>query len=382
MRITHVECIRVPQPGANPPFLWRKGLLGSAADGEAAVLRLGTDEGVTGVAIATRPGMAAAVEDLVNRVLRDQLTGADPLHRELLWHRVWEIDRTEELPLPLLGLVDVALWDLAGRLAGLPTWQMIGGFRTRIPAYASTVTFSTIEEYLEAADQCLALGYPAIKVHAWGHARRDAALGAALRARVGDDVPLMYDGSAGFDLPEAIYLGDALHDAGFLWYEEPMREFSITAYERLAQAVRIPLLVAETSDGAHMNSADFIARGAATFGVRAGATLRAGITGSLRTAHLADAFRIRAEVLGGDLAAHHLCMSIPNTTFYESLVTTLPIERAPEVNENGFLEAPTGPGVGLPAGLDYPATLEEYVAEAAVETVKGDASTGAMRTLS
>jgi L-alanine-DL-glutamate epimerase-like enolase superfamily enzyme len=361
MRITHVECIRVPQPGANPSFIWRAGLLGSAADGEAAVLRLGTDEGVAGVAIATRPGMAAVVEDLVNRVLRDQLTGADPLQRELLWHRIWEIDRTEELPLPALGLVDNALWDLAGRMSGLPTWQVIGGFRTRIQAYASTVTFATIEEYLEVADQCLALGYPAIKIHAWGNPRRDAALGSALRAHVGDDIPLMYDGSAGFDLPDAIYLGEALHDAGFLWYEEPMREFNVSAYERLANAVKIPLLVAETSDGAHMNSADFIARGAATFGVRAGATMRAGITGSLRTAHLADAFRLRAEVLGGDLPAQHLCMSISNTTYYESLVTSMPACRAPEVNEDGYLEAPVAPGIGLPPGLDYPPTLAEYV---------------------
>jgi L-alanine-DL-glutamate epimerase-like enolase superfamily enzyme len=339
--------------------------LGSSADGEAAVLRLGTDEGIAGVAIATRPGMASVVEDLVNRILRDELIGADPLQRELLWHRIWEIDRTEELPLPALGLVDNALWDLAGRLAGLPTWQVIGGFRTRIQAYASTVTFATVDEYLEAADQCLALGYPAFKVHAWGDPRRDAALGAALRAHVGDDVPLMYDGSAGFDLPDAIYLGDALHDAGFLWYEEPMREFNIAAYERLAQTVRIPLLVAETSDGAHMNSADFIARGAATFGVRAGATMRGGITGSLRTAHLADAFRLRAEVLGGDLPAHHLCMSISNTTYYESLVTALPARRAPEITEDGYLEAPTGLGIGLPSGLDYPPTLAEYVATVA-----------------
>ena len=361
MRITSVECIRVPHPGANPPFLWRAGLLGSSGDGEAAVLRLGTDDGVAGVAFTTRPGMFPVVEDLVARVLRDQLTGADPLDRELLWHRMWEIDRTEELPLPALGLVDIALWDLAGRLSNLPTWQVIGGFRTRIPAYASTVTFATLEEYLEAAEQCLALGYRAIKVHAWGDARRDAQLGAELRARVGDDVPLMYDGSAGFDLPDAIYLGDALHDSGFRWYEEPMREFNVAAYERLAHAVKIPLLVAETSDGAHMNSADFIARGAATFGVRASATLRAGITGALRTAHLADAFRLRAEVLGGELPERHLCMSISNTTYYESLVTALPVRRAPEVNEDGYLEAPMGPGIGLPSGLDYPPTLAEYV---------------------
>ncbi|HEX3781974.1 MAG TPA: enolase C-terminal domain-like protein [Pseudonocardiaceae bacterium] len=361
MRITHVESFRVPLPGAKPPFRWRRGLLGSTPDGQAAVLRIGTDVGATGVALATRPGMAAAVEDIVNRVLRVELLGKDPLQRELLWHRIWELDRTEEFPLPALGIVDIALWDLAGRVADQPTWQVLGGFRTKIPAYASTVTFRDIPEYLDVATRCLDLGYQAIKLHAWGDARADAKLGAALREHVGDDLALMYDGSAGFDLPDAIYLGHALHDAGFLWYEEPMREFSVTAYAQLARSVAIPLLVAETSDGAHMNSADFIAAGAATFGVRASASTRGGITGAMRTAHLADSFRLRAEVLGDEIPSQHLSMAIANTTFYESLITSSEVARRPEVNDAGFVHAPSGPGMGLPAGLDYPAALQPYV---------------------
>jgi L-alanine-DL-glutamate epimerase-like enolase superfamily enzyme len=321
--------------------------------------------------------MAAAVKDMVDRVLRDELVGADPLQRELLWHRIWEIDRTEELPLPALGLVDVALWDLAGRFVGQPVWQLLGGFRTELPAYASTVTFADSTEYLDVADRCLELGYRAIKLHGWGEAREDARLCQALRERVGDDVPLMYDGSAGFDLPDAVYLGHALADAGYLWYEEPMREFSVTAYRALAAAVRVPLLVAETSDGAHMNSADFIAAGVATFGVRTGVATRGGITGSMRTAHLADSFRVRAEVLGGDLPGRHLCMAIPNTTFYESLITSSSVTRAPEVDADGLLKAPVGPGIGLPPGLDYPSTLVEFVSpsEAGSTSTRPDPST-------
>ena len=59
-----------------------------------------------------------------------------------------------------------------------------------------------------------------------------------LREHVGDDVPLMYDGSAGFDLPDAMYVGRALTRAGYLWYEEPMREYSITAYSAWPNASR------------------------------------------------------------------------------------------------------------------------------------------------
>jgi L-alanine-DL-glutamate epimerase-like enolase superfamily enzyme len=361
MKITHVESIRVHVPAANPPFRWREGLAGSAPAADGAVLVIGTDDGAEGIAFFSRPGAAVMLDDLVERVFRPELVGQDPLQREWLWHRLWELDRIHELPLPTLGLIDVALWDLAGRMHNMPTWQVLGGYRTSIPAYASTSTFDSVEEFLDVADQCIELGYRGIKLHAWGDARRDARLAIALREHVGADLPLMYDGSAGFDLPDAIYLGRALGDADYLWYEEPMREFSISAYGRLAQAVDIPLLVAETSDGAHMNSADFITSGAATFGVRASTNLRGGITGAMRTAHLADAYQLRAEVHGSDLPNHHLCMAISNTTYYESLVTSAKVVRERYVDADGLVHAPTGPGISLPIGLDYPAELERFV---------------------
>jgi L-alanine-DL-glutamate epimerase-like enolase superfamily enzyme len=361
MKITHVEVHRIDVPAANPPFRWRDGLSGSAPVGDGAVLRIGTDEGAEGVALFARPGAAVTLQDLVDRVFREELLGADPFQREWLWHRVWELDRIHELPLPALGLIDIALWDLAGRVYNEPVWRLLGGFREAIPAYASTTTFATTEEFLDVADQCLALGYRGIKLHAWGDARKDAKLCLALRQHVGEDIPLMYDGSAGFDLPDAIYLGKALSEADYLWYEEPMREFSISAYQRLAESVAVPLLVAETSDGVHMNSADFIKAGAATFGVRAGTTLRGGITGAMRTAHLADAYQVRAEVHGSDIPNHHLCMAISNTTYYESLVTASTVVRERHVDAAGLVHAPTGPGIALPLDYGYGAELQQFI---------------------
>ncbi|MFD7002627.1 enolase C-terminal domain-like protein [Streptomyces mirabilis] len=361
MKISHVDVHRIDVPAASPPFRWRDGLSGSAPAGDGAVLRIGTDEGAEGVALFARPGAFTTLQYLVEHVFREELVGADPFQREWLWHRVWELDRIHELPLPTLGLIDTALWDLAGRYHGEPVWRLLGGFRDAIPAYASTSTFSSIAEFLDVADQCLALGYVGIKLHAWGDARRDAELCLALRDHVGPSVPLMYDGSAGFDLPDAIRLGRALSEADYLWYEEPMREFSISAYQKLAEAVDIPLLVAETSDGAHMNSADFIRAGAATFGVRAGTTLRGGITGAMRTAHLADAYRLRAEVHGSDIPNHHLCMAISNTTYYESLVTATNVVRERHVDDQGLVHAPTGPGIALPLDFGYGMELQPFV---------------------
>ena len=173
---------------------------------------------------------------------------------------------TDEFPIWLFGVVDVALWDLEGRVLGVPVHRLLGTYRDSIPAYASTTTFATVEEYLDVADQCLELGFAAIKLHGWGDPRADAHLCQRLRTHVGADVDLMYDGSAGFDLPErGIPRPGALAEAGYRWYEEPMREFSVTAYRWLAERVDVPLLVGETSDGSHLNTADFIASGCATY---------------------------------------------------------------------------------------------------------------------
>lgn len=361
MKITHVEVHSVTVPAPSPAFKWRKGLPGSGGASDRGILLIGTDTGATGVAFASRPGSAAILKDLVDRVLRDELVGQDPLHREHIYHRIWELDRLEEFPLPYLGTVDVALWDLAARAADLPLWQLLGGARTKLPAYASTTTYDTTEEFLAVADRALELGYTAIKLHAWGDARKDAELCQALRDHVGPHVPLMYDGSAGFDLPDAIYVGHALTEANYLWYEEPMREFSVTAYGALGRAVGVPLLSAETSDGSFMNSADFVTAGAANFGLRLSAELRGGVSGAMRTAHLADSFRLRAEPHGMGEVERHLCMAVGNATYYESLVTHTGFERGESIDANGDLHAPVGPGISLPRGLEYSSVLAEYV---------------------
>ncbi len=340
MKITAVD-VEVHE-SQGPVYRWRDGIPGGDGKRTGAKLTIRTDAGIDGVAYAPR---GIITQDLVDRRLREELIGQDPMLKEYLWHRVWEVDRIEEFPIYFLGVADIALWDLTAKAANLPLYQLIGGYRESIPAYASTATFASIEEYLEIADQCLEYGFKAIKLHAWGRARDDAKLGQALRAHVGPDIDLMYDGSAGFDFVDALYLGRALEEADFLWYEEPMREFSIDAYRRLADALTIPLLSGETSDGCHYNIADFIAFDAADM-VRTSTGLRGGVTGALRIAHLAESHHLRAEVHGGGLPNLHVCCAIPNTTYYESLVYTNPIRVESGIGRDGLIHAPTGPGIG------------------------------------
>ena len=234
--------------------------------------------------------------------------------KEHLWREVWEIDRIEEMPIYALGMVDIALWDLTAKVAGLPLYKVIGGYRDRIPAYASTVTFGTPRSSSTSPTSASTMDSGRSSCTPGAIPKRTRKLGQDLRNHVGPDIDLMYDGSAGFDLVDAIYVGRALAEAGFFWYEEPMREFNIDAYRRLAQSGRYSApLRRKRSDGAHYNIADFIAFDAADM-VRTSTHYKGGITGGLRVAHLAESFNMRAEVHGGGLRESALACAIPNTT--------------------------------------------------------------------
>ena len=353
MQITNIRCYVVN--GAHPaiPFRWRKGLPGSG-DGtpltetpKAAILRMDTDEGVTG---ALRIGDGEAVASLTHRRLKS-LIGEDPLMTERLWTRVWEIDRIEEMNMAHLGLVDLLAWDIKSRKAALPLYQLIGGNDPKIPVYASTVTWNTMDEYERHIKECADEGFTAFKLHAWGDEKDDAKLCRNLRKWTGDDAVLMFDGSAGWDLTTSLRFGRVLEEVGFYWYEEPMREFNLTAYRRLAEGLDIPVLAAETSDGVHWNAATWIDDGALDM-IRTSSFYKGGITGALKIAHLAESHAIKAQVHGMGLPNAHLCAAIPNNDFYEQLVfSTEHIQglksRAELPVIEGAITVPPTPGLGL-----------------------------------
>lgn len=321
MKITDIRCYIVEAPDPRDSFRWRAGLPGSG-DGTPpgqpqrdAILRIDTDEGITG---SIRTGRGDAVASLVKRRFKP-LIGEDALLTERLWHKIWEIDRIEEMQLHSLGLLDLALWDLKSRKADMPLYQLLGGNDNKVPAYASTVTWDTMEEYERHIKECIDEGFTAFKLHAWGDAKEDARLSRNLRKWTGPDAVLMFDGSAGWDLTTSLSFGRVLEGEAFYWYEEPMREFELGSYRRLCDALDIPVLACETSDGAHWNAATWIQDGALDM-MRTNPNMKGGLTGALKIAHLAESHGMKAQVHGQGVAHAHLCGAIPNNDYYEELV--------------------------------------------------------------
>lgn len=352
MKITDIRCYLVEERSETGDFIWRDGLPGSGY-GEPkggthrhAVLRMDTDAGITGALKINRGDMLA---DVTRRRFK-ALIGENPLMTERLWHLIWEIDRVEELHMGILGLVDMLAWDIKSKAANLPLYQLLGGYDARVPAYASTVTWPTMEEYERAIKACIDVGFTAFKLHAWGDPKRDAELSRNLRKWTGPEADLMFDGSAGWDLVTSLEFGRVLEGENFLWYEEPMREFDLTSYVKLTEQLNIPILACETSDGCHWNAAMWIDMGALDM-MRTSTHYKGGVTGALKVAHLAEAHGMRAQVHGMGFGNAHICAAIPNNDYYEQLifneahVHTLADQKELGI-EGGILKMPEGPGLG------------------------------------
>ena len=352
MKITDIRCWIIEVDHPPHPYRWRTGLAGSGDGTPAdkrplrAVIRMDTDAGVFG---AIEIHQAAAAASLVERRLK-KLVGENPLLTERLWHLAWEIDRIEEMHLTHLGIVDLLAWDIKSKLAGMPLWQLLGGNDPRVPAYASTVTWDTMDEYERHIRHCADVGFKAFKLHAWGDWKEDAKLARNLRRWAGPDADLMFDASAGWDYVTALKFGRVLEDEGYLWYEEPMREFELGGYARLCADLDIPVLAAETSDGVHWNMATWIQAGALDM-TRTNAGYKGGLTGALKISHLAESHGLRAQVHGMGLANAQLCATIRNNDYYEQLVmSAAQIDSLAGLGKlaivDGVLTASSEPGLG------------------------------------
>jgi L-alanine-DL-glutamate epimerase-like enolase superfamily enzyme len=337
---------------------------GGSLKSSGSILTIETNVGVTG----ETPGS-------VDARTAGYLLGRDPLQREIIWHDLKRAHRLTTATPP--GAVDIALWDIAGKLYGAPIHQLLGGWRTRLPGYASTYHgdenggLTTAGDYAAFAAYCKdELGYPAFKIHGWVHgpiAREvDAVL--AIREAVGPDMALMLDPAGAFStFDDVLRVGRACDEAGYMWYEDPFRGggFSQFAHVQLKQLIKTPMLMGEHIRGLEAKADTINAR--ATDYVRANAGVDGGITGVMKIAALAESHGLDVELHGGGLAHRHCMASIRNTNYYEvGLVhPNVPRNQGPiygelhwmdelrSVDAEGSVPVPDGPGLGVPVDWEW-----------------------------
>jgi L-alanine-DL-glutamate epimerase-like enolase superfamily enzyme len=274
-----------------------------------------------------------------------------------------------------MGPLDIALWDIAGKLYDAPIYQLLGGWKTSLPCYASTYHGDHVAGGLDSpaafadfAVQCKEQGYPAFKIHGWGDApiEQEVANVLAVRKAVGDGMDLMIDPACEYDtFADTLKVGRACDEAGFFWLEDPMKDGGISAFAhaRLRHLIKTPLL-----QGEHIRTlephVDLIVAGGTDY-VRADADYDCGITGVMKIAHAAEGFGLDCEIHAPGPAHRHCMAAIRNTNYYElGLVhprmkaTSAPVyldysDELDAADERGHVPVPRGPGLGVTLDWDF-----------------------------
>lgn len=342
---------------------------GAKAEMTGRIIRIFTDVGITG---EWAGGSQAEYSTLPG--FWHFLKGRSALAREEIYSEVKRSLRQ----VARIGLapIDIALWDIAGKLYNTPIHKLLGGNKSRLPCYASTYHgdhqpngLSSPAAFADFAEQCMELGYPSFKIHGWGRApiRQEIANVHAVGKRVGGKIDLMLDPACEFTtFGDAVKVGWACDEERFFWYEDPFRDGGISqfAHRKLRQLIRTPLLQTE-----HVRSLephiDFAIADATDY-VR-GDVGYDGITGVIKLAHACEALGLDLEFHGPGPAQRQCMAAIRNTNYYE-MGLLHPKTRASHddnlflddyhdqleaVDADGCVPVPLGPGLGAAINWDW-----------------------------
>jgi L-alanine-DL-glutamate epimerase-like enolase superfamily enzyme len=355
----------------------------------ALLVEIETDERVIGIGEAGVGG--GSTRDVIEKQLRPMLLGEDPLLIEGLWQKMFARTRQygrRGIVMNAISGIDIALWDIAGKVAGLPLYRLLGGCRDRVEAYASGGFYQegkSVDDLAGEAEGYRARGFKGMKMkigrnpstqthlrHLVDHAElcevepeEDIARVAAVRKALGPHTKLMVDVNCAWSPAMAIRMGHALEPYDLYWIEEPVATDDIDGSARVAAALATPIAGYETEVGLH-GFRELITRGAVGI-VQPDIAWSGGFSECRRIAALAHAYHLMVapHAFAGAVllaAALHLVASIPNGLVLEfdqnpnGLRDELPKEPFRE-ERDGTIRLPERPGLGIE--LD-PAAVERY----------------------
>jgi L-alanine-DL-glutamate epimerase-like enolase superfamily enzyme len=326
---------------------------------QLGLVEIKTNEGLSGYSFlgSSSKGAHLDAQSLIEGV-KPLLIDQDPTDRERIFDQMIRLQRNSGYR--IVGAVDVALWDLMGKIAGLPIHRLLGSYRTSVPAYASSKRFPTADDYATEAAEFKRQGWLAYKIHPPTEPKLDIEVCEEVRSRVGDDFTLMLDSTWAYDYPTALKVGQAVEELDYLWYEDPLVEDDIHNYVKLKQHLDIPVMATEYSPGGFAAKTEWLVRDATDY-LRADVAVTGGITNLMKIAHLAEAFHTNFEVHHGgnslnNVANLHVIMAIQNCGYFEVLLPPAAqkygLVEDIEVDSNGMVHAFEEPGLGAQIDFD------------------------------
>jgi len=325
------------------------------------LVTLHTDDGVDGHSMAYGPhGDGRALVEILHESFLPQVLGLDPLHSEAIWQKLWSRQRHlyNERD-SLVGVIDVAVWDIRGKVARQPIAALLGQFTDRMPAYMSAKSEAyTADEIATEAQAAKAAGFHGYKLQLRDGPAQDIPRLRATRAAVGANFRLMQDPNSSYSLPEALEVGRVLDELAFHWYEEPLPESQIENYRHLVAALRTPILATET---VRLTDIPNFLHGRTMTMARGDVLMKGGITGLRKAMHACELFGFHLEIHTAntpllDVANLHVACASKNTSLVEvhHPIFRFGLKQHPlNVDAAGLVHLPTGHGLGVELDHDW-----------------------------
>ena len=215
----------------------------------AHLVEVETDEGITGWGECFGPGnIALANKYIVEKVIQPLIKGDDPLKKEYIWHKVYNLLRDsgqKGMPIQALSGIDIALWDILAKKSNLPLYQLLGGkTNDKIPVYGYGMMLQkkTVEELCELfkneASQIKEKNFKAMKMKIGMGPKEDLKLVSAVRDAIGSEFKLMVDANHAYNKNDALYVGRGLDEMNIYWFEEPVAPEDYESYKELKEKLK------------------------------------------------------------------------------------------------------------------------------------------------
>jgi L-alanine-DL-glutamate epimerase-like enolase superfamily enzyme len=262
--------------------------------------------------------------------------------------------------------VNNCCWDILGKAVDLPVYRILGAYRDRVRAYASSQHLHTADEFVADLLRAKASGFTAYKIHPPWLAdsavdpKLDIEVAKAVRKHAGDAYPLLFDRVGGYTRDEAIKVGRVLDELGYISYEDPIPTSDIDGLVELSRALDLPVTIGEFIFSPY-DFTEYIKRGACDI-VRFIVDNIGGITGGMKIARLAECFGMECQPHNWgtalDHAVHFHCeLAMPNNIWFEmtqpqGLTDQLYFKDRIRIDKDGYVPAPTKPGLGYELDRD------------------------------
>jgi D-arabinonate dehydratase/D-galactarolactone cycloisomerase len=355
----------VPLSAEYPPPARRRYIYSDTID--CCVVRIETDSGFIGWGEAKAPVGAAATARIVDDLLAPIVIGANPLEIRVLWERMYGAMRVRGHStgfwLEAISGIDIALWDLAGKLLGLPVHTLLGGaFRDRLRVYASglpAIYDGTDDDALEVlaarARDIVAGGYLGMKMAVGHGVEADRRAVEAVRAAIPAHIDLFVDAAGVYEPQQAIRLGRWLEQLNVGWFEMPIPTDNLPGYIQVASALDIPVALDALANRGQAR--DYVGSGGLDV-IQPDVCRAGGITESLKMGEVADLYGAACAPhvsIGSAIhfaATSQLALALPNLLIAEHWIGDNPLGDAiltapmPQP-QDGYLAVGSGPGLGI-----------------------------------